>query len=309
MKIFILSLCLLTGSFSFVTGQGQTSLPSINTCPGSIVIPILVSNLYHVNGFNLSIDMQSNITFINCQYVNPQLNTAALSVIPIGNNLNINWFSIVPANFTNDTLIKINFIVGAGNFILHWDTSECNYSDLVNNVLIPSTYIDGSISVGSNCGKIKGTITYDNTNNSPITNSVVLLKQNGNTVAQTTTNLAAQYEFSYLAAGAYTIECLITKPWGGGNAGDALRILKHFTGLNPLFGLQLKAADADSSTFVNTSDALLVLKRFVGMINGFPAGDWILETNIQNVTSPGTVTANLKILCTGDVDGSFIPAP
>jgi len=57
---------------------------------------------------------------------------------------------------------------------------------------------------------------------------------------------------------------------------------------------------------VNSGDALMVMQRFVTMIDFFPVGDWLFET--KNVTISGSdVISNFLGLCYGDVNGSNIP--
>ncbi|MCX6272640.1 MAG: T9SS type A sorting domain-containing protein [Bacteroidetes bacterium] len=89
---------------------------------------------------------------------------------------------------------------------------------------------------------------------------------------------------------------------------DALKIMQHFTGMYYLSGLKLKAAEVDNSGFINATDALFTARRFVGMVNSFPSGDWTFNTSDINITQNEVVTHDFNGLCVGDVDGSFIPA-
>ncbi len=177
----------------------------------------------------------------------------------------------------------------------------------ISGILTPTT--SGIITVlQPTSTTITGTITYKNNANTPITNSIIELKQNGITVAQATTDASGHYTFSNLSNGTYLINCNISKTWGGVNSVDALMILKKFVGLITLTGLNLKAADVDGSQFINSIDPLIVSRRFVSIISSFSVGDWQTESNLEVINAPSINIVNLKVLCTGDVDGSFIPA-
>jgi hypothetical protein len=91
------------------------------------------------------------------------------------------------------------------------------------------------------------------------------------------------------------------------NAVDAMLSLQEFVNNGTLQGLKLAAADADSSGYVNAVDALLIAKRFVGLISAFPAGDWYTEIAQIQAVQGNNLSAFLKCICTGDVDGSYSP--
>ncbi len=153
---------------------------------------------------------------------------------------------------------------------------------------------------------IQGTLTYDNINSSPLSNCLVTLTGNSNSW-QVSTDSAGYFEFNQLGAGTYTLVSSCTKPWGGVNAVDALLILKHFVSVAALQGLKLQAADTDGTGYVNSVDAMFALKRFVNLINSFLPGDWVSTSNTITIGGASTLTSNLKAICVGDVDGSFVP--
>lgn len=160
----------------------------------------------------------------------------------------------------------------------------------------------------NNLNSITGKITYDDTLNPHQTLSDVdlyLTTANGEPEDSTTTDQNGEYVFEYLSSGDYYLQPSTNKTWGGGNSTDALRIMQHFVNLYNLSGLKLKAADVNGSGYVNAMDALYVAQRFVLLINSFPAGDWIFESDSITINN-SNVSLNLKGLCTGDVDGSYI---
>ncbi|MCX6272932.1 MAG: carboxypeptidase regulatory-like domain-containing protein [Bacteroidetes bacterium] len=155
--------------------------------------------------------------------------------------------------------------------------------------------------------KISGRVLYDNAANTPL-NGVLVMLNSGYTLAQVNTNANGYYQFLGLDPGVYQLIVLCYKPWGGVNAVDALTILRHFVGMETLSGLRLKAADVDFTEYVNSGDALQVLMRFTGIITTFPLGDWIFEDVMIELDGTMNITRNIRGLCVGDVNRSYIPA-
>ncbi|MEI6576485.1 MAG: dockerin type I domain-containing protein [Bacteroidota bacterium] len=176
-----------------------------------------------------------------------------------------------------------------------------------SGVLTPTP--SGVITVTAGSATIQGIIAYKNSVSTPMANITVVLKLNGVVINQATTDATGHYAFTGLADGTYSLVCSITRPWGGVNSTDALLIMKHYVSSNPLSGLNLKVADVNGSANVNSLDALIVSRRFTGLITSFSVGDWQTETNSLIVSGLGVTTANLFVLCTGDVNGSYVPAP
>jgi len=155
--------------------------------------------------------------------------------------------------------------------------------------------------------KIIGLLRYDNTALTPLNNCLVQLRTLQSAVAASATTLASgAYELSAFPDGSYNISASSTKPWGGVNATDALRVRQHFTGASSLVGLRLAAADVNASASINANDALLITRRFNNLTSSFSSGDWYFET--VAVTANGqTQNIDLKGLVYGDVNGSYIP--
>jgi hypothetical protein len=135
---------------------------------------------------------------------------------------------------------------------------------------------------------------------------IVKLKQGSQVVGTTTTDLNGNYSFSNISDGTYTLEPAVTKPWGGGNATDALIIMRYFTQILTLNGMKLQAADVNNSTYVNSVDALLVARRFTNLISSFPAGDWLCEKPTVLLNNSNELV-NIKANAFGDVNGSYTP--
>jgi|GEM_PF-964517 len=153
---------------------------------------------------------------------------------------------------------------------------------------------------------ISGHVNYQNVANSPMSNDMVYLKLDNQTVGSVSTNESGYYHFDNLTPGHYGLNVISSRPLGGVNAADALLIARHFTQLTSLTDLHLKAADVNANSYVNAADALLVAKRFVNLIETFPSGDWAFQAPSVNIMNTNAI-ADIPALCFGDVNGSFQP--
>ncbi len=179
--------------------------------------------------------------------------------------------------------------------LLVTDSLGCTGKDSVWVAVLPNTHT------------VNGMVSYNKPATYPLPNAEVLLMDaQGNLVLQTTSNTEGEFNLSGVPDGSYHLTAASTHPWGGGNATDAMKILKHFTGSTPLTGLNLEVADVDNSGYVNAVDALMVAKRFVGLISSFPSGDWIFENIIIEVSGQD-LNQVLFGQCMGDVDASYNP--
>jgi hypothetical protein len=175
---------------------------------------------------------------------------------------------------------------------------------LVNETFNHSIAYEATLAVHT----ISGTVSYDNSLHTPLVNVKVYLKTACCTIVDSTfTDATGHYSFEDMAAGAYNIVVSCTKPWGGVNSDDALVILKHYVGIVPLEGLRHLAANPTNTHFINSTDALMTAKRFVGLINNFPTGDWTFELTSVTFTGTADVVADIKGICYGDVNGSYLP--
>jgi 3',5'-cyclic AMP phosphodiesterase CpdA len=155
--------------------------------------------------------------------------------------------------------------------------------------------------------QIEGHVFYNNTSSSPIPNALCYaIDCYGNKQDSAITDNDGYYKFTFLPAGSYHIKAQTDLNWGGANATDALLIGKHFTNLQTLTGLYNTAADVNLSSYVNTTDAFYVAKRFVGLINSFPMPDWVCDDDA--LTLDTSLTHDFHMLCAGDVNGDFTPA-
>ena len=169
-------------------------------------------------------------------------------------------------------------------------------------------YVQDLIQVTFSYGQVSGSLTYNNTASTPMTNSTVrVLDAQGAVVRVGATNSTGAFTIDSIPHGTYTLSGQTNKPWGGVNASDALAINRHFSGSVPLVGLRLAAADVNGNVAVNASDALATNRRFSGNISSFSVGNWISET--PSVAVSGTpASQSLKMLTYADVNGSYVPS-
>jgi len=151
-----------------------------------------------------------------------------------------------------------------------------------------------------------GKILYDNVSSSPFQNTTITLTSVDTTV-EATTNAAGGFSFNSLPPGTYQISLTTTNNWGGVNATDALKTLRVFANLDTFTALQNKAGDVNDDGSINSIDALLIAKRFTGIISSFTVQDWVYNAPISITISNQNETMDIKTLACGDVDGSLNP--
>ncbi len=301
-----------------------TTVGSLNDpCPGTKIVPVTVDLFNNVNSLNLVLGISSGVTLLGYQNANSALATDPLTVTQFGSSIVINWFSITPATIGTGTLLELVLMTTSGTHQLVWDQGPdgCQYSSLSQGI-IPGTYVNGTLTFGS-CSDLSGYVIYKNPSTPrKLDDSTTVQLWQGTTLAYSATlnPVGGQYMFTGLNNGTYTLKAIPSTPskkWGGGNANDALAILRHFVQMPPLLtGLNLKAADVNGSGgFPNAADALAVSRRFVGQITNFmppnvqpPGGpDWYFEDFTITIDGTANQAQNLYSLCAGDVNGSYVP--
>jgi len=152
--------------------------------------------------------------------------------------------------------------------------------------------------------EISGVLRYQG-GASVLDNSTVSIS--GAVTASTTTGANGAFSMTGLGNGAVSLTASTNKAWGGITATDALATTRHYQGIGLVSGLNLTAADVNLSNLVNATDALMIINRFNGTRNSFPAGDWKFESKNYNLNL-SEVTTDLFGICLGDVNNSYAPA-
>ena len=154
--------------------------------------------------------------------------------------------------------------------------------------------------------RVSGVVAYDNSAGTLLDNTLVRLL--GPTARDSMlTTPAGSYLFDSLGAGSYYMNAAPAKAWGGVNATDALLVLKHFVDSVHLGDLRVRAADVNGNGYINAVDALWCARRFTGLDTTFPIGDWISEEAAFYTPGIGDYPIDIKVICSGDVDGSHQP--
>lgn len=183
-------------------------------------------------------------------------------------------------------------------------------------LLIVFVVLPGSGHLFAQTGSLGGVTKYAHKNFSgviiPLTlDSVIIgLYQNNQLYYQDTSDGIGQYSIDGIAPGTYEIRLECHKKSGGYGSVDAQAIARHFVQLNnfSLSGIFKQAAHVGGHTYINSTDALLVTRRFVGLISSYPVGtDWVFENFSISVTANQNTIQNIYGLCYGDVNGTYTP--
>ena len=155
---------------------------------------------------------------------------------------------------------------------------------------------------------ISGLVVYVNVAQTPLGNIIVILTDTSRPHCSDTVISGSDGSFAFPAwPGDYQLTATTNRPWvyGASNAVDALKVARHFVGLDTLKGLKLVAGNVNAMLGVNTTDALQILQRFSGIISAFAAGDWTFGSYYLS-TSTKTMH-HLEAAIVGDVDASYVP--
>jgi len=214
----------------------------------------------------------------------------------LGTQITISW------NFTSGIWGKLQDVV-TGNLINITMSGIGSY--LVSNY---TTYnkLKLTVNYGFAGFTISGKLAYANTSGTAMTDSKVYLNNGTGVLDSVITDQMGSYTFSNKQNGSYYLTASSTMVWGGVNSTDALQIRRYLTSLIPFDSLQLKSADVNGSGSLNSTDALLIRRRITGTDTSFKVGDWVFENPVV-VVNNSNVNQNIKCLCTGDVNGSFVP--
>ncbi|MBP7496735.1 MAG: immunoglobulin domain-containing protein, partial [Bacteroidales bacterium] len=108
--------------------------------------------------------------------------------------------------------------------------------------------------------------------------------------------------------------------YGGITPIDALCINKNFLGLYPITdALKRMVADVDTNGAIDPLDAFMINARYLKLLSSFKVSDWcysytkdgVVHTFRDKLENIGSLAASenldFKVLCTGDVNGSYEP--
>jgi hypothetical protein len=134
--------CRLTGTCTPVTNTNEvtltvinpitTILPTASFCPGSIVVPVTVTNFSGVAAFSLAFSYNNSVlTYTGFQLLNGALSAGTFVSNASGGNVYLTWSSTAPVTFGNGTIVELLFNAATGTSSLVWDLANegnCEYS-------------------------------------------------------------------------------------------------------------------------------------------------------------------------------------
>jgi hypothetical protein len=236
---------------------------------------------------------------------NPIANAGADAIVTLGNSVMLNGSAsggtfpyTVLWNYAN-TLSSSNILTPLASPTLstHYtlniaDANGCTASDYA--------YVEVRYS-------LSGTVTYYNSALTPMPNTkVYLLNSNNEMIDSVLTNGLGKFSFFDVRNDYHTIFAMPNNSFGGVNSTDALGVRRHIVSIAALSGIKLLAADVNASTTVSSADALLILRRTVGLISEFTTGNWVSQ-RVFVLVGDNTQNQNINVLCTGDINGSHDP--
>lgn len=193
-------------------------------------------------------------------------------------------------------------------------TGCCNYDELDVKVYPAGTLGDATLS---------GYVKYMNSGSTPLNGVEIQLWNGGIPVMSTTSfndieggNGVGYFEFQGVNAAAnFDFSASYDAPWYGANSTDALAVELRVVGSLPgsfvLNGLVEEAMNVNWSATpaitngISATDALWIKQRAIGMVNYFPAGNWVYDTAV--VLSAATNPNMVYLLNAGDANRSNIP--
>lgn len=156
-----------------------------------------------------------------------------------------------------------------------------------------------------NCNRVRGDLRYDNNAQTPMAGVPVHLKTiMGNILMSDTTDSLGKYEMVGYANGNYLLDAGVNYQWGGVNSTDALWVSRYFTQVQILTPLRITAGDVNGNGVTNSLDALTISRRGANIISSFSVGNFV-NSRPSVVAQGNPVDVNLRVLSTGDVNGSY----
>ncbi len=278
------------------------SISNSHGIPGdSVTVSINAVNLNNIAALTLRIKYDNTkIRFGRVLNWDTQLSGAMYG----DNNgvITLAWDGISGFSIANGKLADLKFYLIGSDFPvpITFITTQCELTG-TDGLPIKINLSDGSIDfIGYT---VTGQVTYANSLQNPLPNVQVYIN-NASSGSLTSTNSSGSFTFNGKQNGTYYFNSNCSNSWGGSNSTDALFLRQYITGQRSFDSLQLKAADVNLSGTVNSTDALLIRQRTVGIINRFPAGDWVFE-NPSIVINGQNANINFRGLCAGDLNGSY----
>lgn len=264
-----------------------TSVPTLVTCPDTLIIPVTVQNVYNVYSISLMLGYDTtNLQFLGFSNPHPQIGTGFLSASALGGKVGISWFSMSPANILNGKLMDLKFVFTGNSSALTWDLlvpGNCQYTDLAG-VPYPAQYNHGSVTT---LGPSLITQPMD-----------VLADAGTSAIFQVTANLATGYQWQVSSNNGLTWTDLTnTAPYSGVTTGTLT--------VNPLTlamsGHMFRAVISGTCAPVTSGTALLTVKPPLAQITTYVgtysscAGNISIPVRVNNFINVASMNLALWI--------------
>lgn len=207
----------------------------------------------------------------------------------------------VTVSATDDSDVEASTHAGTLTFAVAEGSNATKYAGAISAVSVNITDNDGT-------GGATANLSFWAQDSDGATPSIVdqaMTVTVGGTTSAVTSSSAGQVDLgAYLGSTIELSASLASASSSSGvNISDAVAILKHIVGIESVSGSAAVAADVDQSGAVNITDAVEVLKMIVGLTSTAKllAVDSVGESSLT--ISSGTVDLTAVVL--GDVDGSY----
>ncbi len=173
---------------------------------------------------------------------------------------------------------------------------------------------------------ISGIAKYHNNPKTPLNGLKIILKQGSSAIDSVNTNTAGYYSFNGLSSGTYGLEIKSAHPsgqwqtWGGVTNSDYLLVSQHVAGSNLLQAdppvVRVTASVKVPHPLINSLDASTIRQAVKYPVTGwnyFDIPKWVFS-GVSSAARIDSVVVNcddvirdIRGLCAGDVNGSFVP--
>ena len=275
------------------------------TTGSEVLVPVNFSDLpSDMGAATLAITYDFNqLTFIDTQ------NTLPGTTVKLNGSthvINIAWNGSGSTDI-NGVFLKLRFLYVAGGSGCGANvsfTDGCELAQWLTGNIVQTNWNNGGVNVKF---KISGYLTYANVGNTAMDNCTVALKTNpaGVTVSSVTTDATGYFEF-WAVNGSYKLTASTTKAWGGVTTQDINSMKLHIINAITLTGIFFTAGDVNLSGTISVQDISLVKTKIVDPTFPLPAGNWVFDNPVFSVMCADSPN-NVRSLCTGDVNGSYVP--
>jgi hypothetical protein len=277
-------------------------------------VPVKVNNIEPFLGFQFDFEFPSIMEYIpgSVQLTGRSPNYIVNVEDINSTKIRVLAYSLMQSAIVADTgaIVRLGFVVNSNNESISTANLGLSASILGDAQMHDIIYqTSGGLLTLRYPHALSGNIVYNNASNTPLDSVWVSLKQNGIKLDSVMVNINGDFSFPNVYDGIYVLNGRTTKPWGGVNGTDALKIQRHFAGLELItVPIRLSGADVNNASGINGTDAIKIKRRFAGLDAEFTKPDWLFEKTTGNdtvVMGTSNTILNYYGLCTGDVNGSY----